>query len=92
MSPKQIGVTAAIILPVAFVGFCGLVGMADFLLIKKWGVDASISRGMERLGYFWPAIPAGIYMALGFLFGWLAGHFWSPQPPLTQGPTRNARS
>lgn len=82
MSPKTIGVTAAILLLVATGAFIAVVGVVDAWLIDTWGIDASISRGMERMGYFWPAIPFMIGMLAGLLLGFLGGHFWAPQPPI----------
>ena len=82
ITPTSIGLAAAVCLIPALLLFVALIGWIDGWLIRKWGNEASISRGMERLWKAFPWIPAAMFLFIGFLLGLLTGHFGWPQSPI----------
>jgi hypothetical protein len=80
--PEAIGILAALLLLPTLGVFIVIVGAVDGWLYKRWGVEATISRGMERLWKCWPWIPAAMFLLIGFTLGLLTGHFGWPQPPI----------
>jgi uncharacterized membrane protein len=51
----------------------------DVWVARRYGVEATISRGMQRLGLLAPIFPFGVGILLGLVIGVLAGHFWWSQ-------------
>jgi hypothetical protein len=81
MSATQIIVAGIFLGTLAFL----VLGMAgwDVYLAARFGVDATISRSMQRLGFRDPVIAFAVgFLCVGSVFG-LAAHFWWPQAPLT---------
>lgn len=73
---------AAIFLGVLAAAGLGLAGW-DVYLAARYGVDATISRSMQRLGFQTPVVAFAVgFLLCGTIFG-LASHFWWPDAPLT---------
>ena len=82
MKPAAFGVLNACLLLAAIAAFIGLVGLYDYWAAAHYGIEATISRGFERIWYFWPGAAFGMGLFAGFVQGFLAGHFGAAQPPL----------
>ncbi len=82
LEPETIGVLAAILLLPALGLFVVVIAALDVWLAQKWGNEATISRGMERLWKAWPWIPACMFLVIGVILGLLIGHFGWTQAPL----------
>ncbi len=85
MTPVAAGIMNALLLVVFFLMFLAAVGLWDKWAANRWGVEGTISRGMQRLWYFWPGIAFAMGLGVGYLLGFLSGHFGAPQPPLVGG-------
>ncbi len=81
MTTKSIGILAFCSLLASGGLFTALAIVADVWLANTYGVEATISRGAEYVGYTWPAIPAAIMGTIMLGIGILVGHFWMAQPP-----------
>ena len=84
LRPTTVGTLSALFLLGAIPAFAFLMIGYDVWVFQRWGVDATISRGMERLWYAWPGVAFLMGNVLGLGIGFLAGHFGMPQPPINK--------
>ena len=79
--PTTVGTLSVVVLLFSVFSLGALMIAYDVWVFNRWGVDATISRGMERLWYAWPGVAFLMGIILGLIIGMLAGHFGMPQPP-----------
>lgn len=80
---SAIGLASAMVLLAGLLGSVLSLAVYDVIIYRKFGVEATISRGMQRLGYAAPIFAFAVGILVGLLVGVMAGHFWWSQPPVT---------